>query len=84
MLGRILLRRHPFVLISCVMLLLWVLLFVAGICFDEAFDRVPMAAWMTAQWCFMAAALLLAVLNWWLSYRMFRRLQVINDKWINL
>ena len=84
MLGRILLRRHPFVLISCVMLLLWVLLFIAGICFDEAFDRVPMTAWMTAQWCFMAAALLLAVLNWWLSYRMFRRLQVINDKWINL
>ena len=84
MLGRILLRRHPFVLISCVMLLLWVLLFIAGICFDEAFDRVSMTAWMTAQWCFMAAALLLAVLNWWLSYRMFRRLQVINDKWINL
>ena len=26
----------------------------------------------------------IAVLNWWLSYRIFKRMQVINNKWINL
>ncbi len=26
----------------------------------------------------------IAVLNWWFSYRIFKRMQVINNKWINL
>lgn len=25
-----------------------------------------------------------ALLNWWLSYRIFRRMQVINNKWLNI
>ena len=42
----------------------------------ESFDAV--------MWSVTAVFTLLGLLDWWLSYKIFRRMQVINNKWINL
>lgn len=36
------------------------------------------------MWSVTAVFTLLGLLDWWLSYKIFRRMQVINNKWINL
>lgn len=47
-----------------------------GESFRESFDAV--------MWSVTAVFTLLGLLDWWLSYKIFRRMQVINNKWINL
>ncbi len=36
------------------------------------------------RWAVRIAVLLLSILNFYISYRIFKRMQVINNKWINL
>ena len=117
MLGRILLRRHPFVLISCVMLLyawgFWVhSLYILGgaffrrhqfvltslvhlvlimvftpllVHFVKTVDNAFFNHWkLVLAWSGAAVFAALGVLDWWLSYKIFRRMQVVNNKWVNL
>lgn len=47
--------------------------------FDNAEESIEILGW-----CVTTASLLLAALNFYISYRIYRRMQVINNKWINL
>lgn len=38
----------------------------------------------TIAYVYTAVAIMVGLLNWWLTYRLFKRSQVINNKWINL
>ena len=53
--------------------------------FLDGLDHVTAELWATT-WAWLIAAVLFAlgVLDWWLSYKIFRRMQVVNNKWVNL
>ena len=84
-LGGTLFRRHQFVMTSVVYsvigLLGMLLLFNVLDGTDKATVILMIDVWL---WTFFALTVAVGVFNWWLSYRIFRRMQVINNKWINL
>lgn len=84
-LGGTLLRRYQFVITTLVHILLFLALAAVVAWMTTDADRMFAytgndAALYAAGAVFMA----IAVLNWWFSYRIFKRMQVINNKWINL
>ena len=84
-LGGALFRRRQFVLTSLVhfafgMVSLPIIVhFVDGIDKEAVYALINVWTWVAAAFC---AAL--CVLDWWLAYRIFRRMQVVNNKWLNL
>ena len=84
-LGGTLLRRYQFVITTLVHILLFIALAAVVALMPVDADRMFAdtgndAALYTAGVVFIVVA----VVNWWLSYRIFKRMQVINNKWINL
>lgn len=84
-LGGTLLRRYQFVATTAVHI---VLMLAISIIIADSPANVELAVRSCDNnTAFYAAGTLLmavAVVNWWLSYRVFRRMQVVNNKWINL
>lgn len=83
--GGALFRRRQFVFTSLLHLIL-ILVFTplinrlfTGFSLDET--RHFFDTWV---WLVSAILVILGVFNWWLSYKIFRRMQVINNKWLNL
>lgn len=78
-LGGAFFRRRQFILTSCVHSLLGLI----ALCVYQIID--PDGTHINVLLCicpFIAFAI--ALFNWWLAYKLFKRSQVINNKWINL
>lgn len=84
-LGGTLLRRYQFAVTSAVHVVLFVALMLIV---TSAFGDIDLflSGERDGGLFYAAGAVFtaLAVLNWWLGYKVFSRMQVINDKWINL
>lgn len=52
--------------------------------FDEALNKGITINGDIVFWAFACSFTLFTLLNYWISYRIFRRTQVINNKWLNL
>jgi hypothetical protein len=90
-LGGALFRKSPFVLTTLVMFVLSVL--VGQVLHDSQLlneitlaDYNPQTGLHISPWVWTAGTVnyLLALLFYWLSYKLFCRMQVINNKWLNL
>ena len=84
-LGGTLLRRYQFVAVTVVHIVLFIafaaVISGARVDVEQAVTNIyNNTAFYALGTLFMAVA----VANWWLSYRVFRRMQVVNNKWINL
>ena len=84
-LGGAFFRRRQFVLTTVVHFVLMLVFTPLIIDIVDGFDRDTVEFWATT-WAWTVAAVLFAlgVLDWWLSYKIFRRMQVVNNKWVNL
>lgn len=84
-LGGTLLRRYQFVIVSTVHVLLFIA-FAAVTAYAVGDIETAIDNPANGPLFFTGGGVLLgfALLNWWLSYRAFSRMQVINNKWINL
>lgn len=84
-LGGTLLRRYQFVITTTVHVLLFIALSVIVAYGNGDVEAAVMNEGFAPAF-YAAGAVLMAVaaVNWWLSYRTFSRMQVINNKWINL
>lgn len=82
-LGGAFFRRRQFILTSCAH-------FALGILSLIIISYIPLSAKEglkfvnTIAYVYTAVAIMVGLLNWWLTYRLFKRSQVINNKWINL
>lgn len=84
-LGGTLLRRYQPVITSAVHVLLFIALSaIVAYCNGNVEAAVMDNGLAPAFYAAGAVLLGIAALNWWLSYRTFSRMQVINNKWINL
>ena len=84
-LGGTLLRRYQFVITSAVHIVLFIALAVVVSGARVDVDRAVMDSSNNAAFYAVGTLLMaVAVANWCLSYRVFRRMQVVNNKWINL
>ena len=83
-LGGAFFRRRQFILTSCVHFLLgFIALFLSRYKGSVIIDPDDMHInVLLCIYPFIAFAI--ALLNWWLAYKLFKRSQVINNKWINL
>ena len=84
-LGGVFFRRRQFVLTSCFNFLLAI----AGTLVASVLLKNYLAVGSTGNIGILAIAacvvfILWGAADWWLAYRLFRRMQVINNKWINL
>lgn len=52
--------------------------------FDEALNKGITINGDIVFWAFACSFTLFTLLNYWISYLIFRRMQVINNKWLNL
>lgn len=52
--------------------------------FDEALNKGITIDGDIVFWAFACKFTLFTLLNYWISYRIFRRMQVINNKWLNV
>ena len=84
-LGGAFFRRRQFVLTTMAHFVLMLVFTPLIIDFVDGFDRETAKLWADT-WAWLASAVLFAlgVLDWWLSYKIFRRMQVVNNKWVNL
>lgn len=84
-LGGTLLRRYQFTITSTVHALLFVALSAIVAYGSHNVGEAIMDDGLAPAF-YAAGAVLIAVaaVNWWLSYKTFKRMQVINNKWINL
>ncbi len=83
--GGTLLRRYQFVITSAVHVLLFIAFAVVVSYGSGNVETTVMDEGLTPVFYAIGTVLAaIAVLNWWLSYRIFKRMQVINNKWINL
>lgn len=84
-LGGTLLRRYQFAITSVVHIVLFVafaaVISGARVDVEQAVTNIDNN---TAFYAFGTLLMAVAVANWCLSYRVFRRMQVVNNKWINL
>lgn len=84
-LGGTVLRRYQFVITTTVHVLLFIALAVVVAYGAGDIEAAVMDKDLTPMFYTIGAVLFgIAVLNWWFSYRIFKRMQVINNKWINL
>lgn len=84
-LGGTVLRRYQFVITSAVHVLLFIAFAVVVSYGSGNVETTVMDEGLTPVFYAIGTVLAaIAVLNWWLSYRIFKRMQVINNKWINL
>lgn len=84
-LGGTLLRRYQFVIVSTVHVLLFIAMAaLTAYAVGDIETLIDNPA--NGPLFFVGGGVLsgFALLNWWLSYRVFSRMQVINNKWINL
>lgn len=81
-LGSAFFRRHPFILTSLAIVAIDIVLGMTGYNMtDSLFHHIL----SDAERCVVAVILLaLIVFNYWASYRLFKRTNVINNKWINI
>lgn len=81
-LGSAFFRRHPFILTSLAIVAIDIVLGITGYNMtDSLFHHIL----SDAERCVAAVILLaLIVFNYWASYRLFKRTNVINNKWINI
>lgn len=84
-LGGAFFRRRQFVLTSCVHFIIGMLFITVSVT-DNGFMSNIRSEEQISLMLYAAAVLLtvLGVVNWWLSYKIFKRMQVINNKWINV
>lgn len=84
-LGGALFRRRQLVLTTLAHFIIGMALTPVFISFVDKADgeSVRLAATGLA-WAAAAVFIIVCLINWWLSYRIFRRMQVINNKWLNL
>lgn len=85
MLGSVLLRRYQYVIVT--ILLFLVVIGLSGMSsLYPAGGLTPCADGQHAMLTYTLSAVLAVatVADWWLSYKVFSRMQVINNKWINL
>ncbi len=84
-LGGTVLRRYQFVITSAVHVLLFIAFAVVVSYGSGNVETTVMDEGLAPVFYAIGTVLAaIAVLNWWLSYRIFKRMQVINNKWINL
>ena len=84
-LGGTVLRRYQFVITSAVHVLLFIAFAVVVSYGGGNVETTVMDEGLAPVFYAIGTVLAaIAVLNWWLSYRIFKRMQVINNKWINL
>lgn len=83
-LGGAFFRRRQFILTSCVHFLLgFIALFLSRYKGSVIID--PDDTHINVLLCiYPFIAFAIALFNWWLAYKLFKRSQVINNKWINL
>ncbi len=67
---------HFLLMMVCMPLLVHI---VDGADFDDRFSLAVALAWTGS-----AVLAALCVLDWWLAYMIFRRMQAVNNKWVNL
>lgn len=85
LLGGAFFRRRQFMLSSCAMLLL-LILFSFTLSKLEIFSighSITTGNVNTLAYIATVALSAATLLDWWLAYRIFKRMQVINNKWIN-
>lgn len=81
-LGSAFFRRHPFILTSLVIMAIQVILGLIG---HNVTDSLFHYTLSDADRCVVAVIqLALIVFNYWASYKLFKRTNVINNKWINI
>ena len=84
-LGGAFFRRHQFVLTSLVHLVLIMVFTPLLVHFVKTVDNAFFNNWkLVLAWSGAVVFAALGVLDWWLSYKIFRRMQVVNNKWVNL
>lgn len=84
-LGGALFRRRQFVLTSLVHFAFGMISLPVIVHFVDGIDKETVYTLINV-WTWVAAAFFAAwfVADWWLAYRIFRRMQVVNNKWLNL
>lgn len=83
--GGTVLRRYQFVITSAVHVLLFIAFAIVVSYGGGNVETTVMDEGLAPVFYAIGTVLAaIAVLNWWLSYRIFKRMQVINNKWINL
>lgn len=84
-LGGTALRRYQFAITSTVHAALFIAMTVVVAYGNGNVEATVMDEGLAPTFYTIGAVLFgIAVLNWWFSYRIFKRMQVINNKWINL
>lgn len=84
-LGGALFRRRQFVLTTLAHCIIGLAFTPIIVDFVDSLDKATAEQmFCTVMWTAGSVFTLLFLLNWWLSYRIFRRMQVINNKWLNL
>lgn len=83
--GGTLLRRYQFVITSAVHVLLFIAFAIVVSYGGGNVETTVMDEGLAPVFYAIGTVLAaIAVLNWWFSYWIFKRMQVINNKWINL
>ena len=83
-LGGAFFRRRQFILTSCVHFLLGFLVLFLSRYKSSIFIDPDTTHLRPLLYAYPLVAIAVALLNWWLAYKLFKRSQVINNKWINL
>ena len=85
MLGSVLLRRYQHVVVTLVLVLaVFGLTWLASRLGAEGLTPLAGGQYAMLAYIFAAVLAVATVADWWLSYKVFSRMQVINNKWINL
>ncbi|MDO4160802.1 MAG: hypothetical protein Q4D41_10135 [Prevotellaceae bacterium] len=87
-LGGTFFSKAKFLFTSLIILILFIIAITMNISIDpERLSNIVIDIHVdkTIEACIASAVcLIIAVFNYWLSYRLFKRMQVINNKWINI
>lgn len=84
-LGGTLFRRRQFVLTTLAHSIIGLVFTPMLIHFADSSDSLALRDSLVAiVWTAAAVFAVWGLLDWWLSYRIFRRMQVINNKWLNI
>lgn len=84
-LGGTLFRRRQFVLTTLAHSVIGLVFTPMLIHFADSSDSLALRDSLVAiVWTAAAVFAVWGLLDWWLSYRIFRRMQVINNKWLNI
>ena len=85
MLGSVLLRRYQHVVVTLVLVMaVFGLTWLASRLAAEGLTPLAGGQYAMLAYIFAAVLAVATVADWWLSYKVFSRMQVINNKWINL